>query len=76
MLIWISRLFFLAAIGLLVWAGVLFVVSETDVPARVALIVEEQQKDLGELTAGAHAVTFRVKNTSRLDQRIVGMSEG
>lgn len=75
MLILLSRLFSLAAVGLLVCAGVLFFVSRYDAPASEALVVEEPERDVGELTTGAHIVTFRVRNTTQLPQRIVGMTE-
>jgi hypothetical protein len=70
-----SRLFFLTAIGLLVWAGVLIAISGNAPSVREALVVEEPQRDVGELPAGAHTVTFRVRNTTQQPQRIVGMSE-
>lgn len=70
------RFLLFAAIGLFLWASVLFVVSDNASPVREALAIEEPERNIGELSVGAHTVTFRVRNTTQLPQRIVGMAEG
>lgn len=76
MLTLVSRLCVIAAIALLVWAGVSLVVSGNAAPAREALVVEEPEQDVGQQPAGKHIVTFRVRNTTQQPQRIIGMTEG
>jgi hypothetical protein len=72
----ISRLFFAAAMALLVWAGVLMIVFETAAPAQQALVIDEPEQDVGQQPAGKHILTFRVRNTTQRPQRIIGMTEG
>jgi hypothetical protein len=72
----ISRLFFAAAIALLVWGGVLMAVSENAAPTHQALVVDEPEQDVGQQPTGKHIVTFRVRNTTQRPQRIIGMTEG
>lgn len=71
-----SRLFFAAAIALLVGTGMWLFVSGNAAPARQALVIEETERDVGRQPAGSHIVTFRVRNMTQQPQRILGMSEG
>ncbi|HZZ82434.1 MAG TPA: hypothetical protein VFE62_28300 [Gemmataceae bacterium] len=71
-----SRLCFLSAIGLLMWAIISIVVSSTAAPPREALFIEKPEQDVGQQPVGAHLVTFRVRNTTQRPQQIIGMTDG
>jgi hypothetical protein len=71
-----TRLCFVAAIALIVWAGMWLLVSENSAPAQQALVIEEAERDVGQQLTGKHIVTFRVRNTTQRPQRIIGMAEG
>ena len=71
-----SRMCFVAAVGLLVWALVQMASSGYATASPTALFIDEPEQDLGELPVGVHMVAFRVQNTSRQPQQIVGMAEG
>lgn len=70
-----SRVCFIAAIGLLVWAIVQMALPANATPSQMALVVEEPEQDLGEQAVGAHTIAFRVRNTAERPQHIVGMTE-
>lgn len=76
MLTFASRLCFVAAIGLLVWAGMWMVVSGNAAPTREALVIEEPEQDIGKQPTGVHTVEFRMRNTSDQPQRVIGFAEG
>lgn len=71
-----SRICFAATIALLVWAVVQMAHSGNATRTREALIIEEPERDLGEQFVGLHSLTFRVRNTTELQQRIIGSAEG
>ena len=70
-----SRLCFIAAIGLIVWAVVQTTFSGDAAPSQRALFIEETERDLGEQPIGVHTAAFRVRNTTEQPQRIIGLAE-
>jgi len=71
-----SRLCFLAAIGLLTWAGVQMALSGNATSSQMGLVIEEPERNLGELPAGMHNVVFRLRNTTGHPHRIIGLNPG
>ena len=70
-----SRLCFVAAMVLLVWAIVQMTFSGNAVPSQRALFIEEPERDLGEQPTGVHTIVFCVRNTTEQPQRIIGLAE-
>jgi hypothetical protein len=70
----LSRILLLAAVSLLGVAGYLALRPDSD--ALPPFVVEEADRDLGELTVGVHEVVFRLTNPADRPRRVIGLSEG
>lgn len=70
------HLCFGAIIALVVWSIVLIIHSGNGTSSKGALLIEDAERDLGDLPVGAHTIAFHVRNTTQQPQRIVGMAEG
>lgn len=70
----VSWLCLFLAVVMLVWAGLCMIRSGDSRQAGDALIVENQEQDLGEQTLGDHTLEVRVRNNSGQPRRILGMA--
>lgn len=70
---WISLLLVFVSLGMVCWAGYLWLIPTS---AQDAFVIEEPERQLGDWSVGRSQLTFRITNQSDQPKEIIGLAEG